>query len=131
MQGNSANSSNATDLIEPWVGLCPARHHVFSRGCHTSFSQAAKKKKLSTTDPHMNNQRKRQKNKLTNLPPGTIYDYKNWFSGSSTAQWTKNDVIPKIKTFFVWNNDAASLWRKSHIANNKHPTSRHPDRDDC
>jgi len=50
MQGNSANSSTATDLIGPSVGLCPARHHVFSRGCHTSFSQAAKKKKLSTSD---------------------------------------------------------------------------------
>jgi len=47
MQGNSANSSIATVLIGPWVGLCPARRDVFNRGCHTSFSQAAKKKKLN------------------------------------------------------------------------------------
>jgi len=82
MQGNSANSSNATVLIGPWVGLCPARRNVFSRGCHTSFSEAAKKKKLSTPDYirptyEQATQEANIPHKLTNLLPDTICDYKN------------------------------------------------------
>jgi hypothetical protein len=101
MQGNSVNSSIATVLIGSWVGLCPARRDVFTRGCHNSFSQAAKKKKLSIrlhqTHIRTTNAKKRI-NELKNLPD-TICDYKNWFSGSSQAHRTKNGVIHKIKNF--------------------------------